>query len=385
MNAAKAIRYEGAGTLEFLLDESGAFYFMEMNTRLQVEHPVTEAMTGLDLVALQLRVAAGGKLPLAQSDVKFNGHAIEVRLCAEDAKQDFMPQSGTMLRWQASERLRVEHALESGAVISPYYDSMIAKCISFGATRDDARRQLIAGLRDTVALGVTTNRTFLVRCLAHSRFADGEATTAFIESNLQLLNEVDVAQRSCAIHVAAMLFQLGSNNIPNELSGHRFPKPVRLEVDGELSEVVVTENRDRCFSIAVGSSTTNLDLLSLESDGVTFMRDGVSEQVRFHRDGSQLWLQYGDENFFIEDRSLAPAIAANEKFSDGKVRASMNGRVVSVLAATGDEVVVGQPIIVLEAMKMEHVHRAPIAGKVVTMSVIVGDQVAARKVIAEVG
>ncbi|MGY3272879.1 acetyl-CoA carboxylase biotin carboxylase subunit [Bradyrhizobium sp. S3.7.6] len=133
--AVKALRYEGAGTLEFLLDASGEFYFMEMNTRLQVEHPVTEAITGLDLVELQLRVARGEPLPVKQQDVRFSGHAIEVRLCSEDAAQDFMPQSGRMARWQVPDSIRVEHALRSGAGIPPFYDSMIAKVISHGATR----------------------------------------------------------------------------------------------------------------------------------------------------------------------------------------------------------------------------------------------------------
>ncbi|WP_043114168.1 acetyl-CoA carboxylase biotin carboxylase subunit, partial [Pseudacidovorax intermedius] len=174
--AVKAIRYEGAGTLEFLLDAEGRYYFMEMNTRLQVEHPVTEAITGLDLVALQLRVAAGEPVGIAQEDVRFSGHAIEVRLCAEDADQGFMPQSGTMALWQMPPQLRVEHALQSGAEIPPYYDSMIAKLIAHGDSREDARRLLMAGLEDAVALGVTTNQAFLHRCLGHDVFAAGGAT-----------------------------------------------------------------------------------------------------------------------------------------------------------------------------------------------------------------
>ena len=162
--AVKAIAYEGAGTLEFLLDREGNYYFMEMNTRLQVEHPVTEAITGLDLVELQLRVAAGEDLPLTQADVKFHGHAIEVRLCAEDTDQGFMPRSGTVALWQAASHLRVEHALESGTEIPPYYDSMIAKIIAHGRTRDEARRKLIRGLEDTVLLGVTTNQIGRASC-----------------------------------------------------------------------------------------------------------------------------------------------------------------------------------------------------------------------------
>ncbi len=178
--AIKSIGYEGAGTLEFLLDSGGEFYFMEMNTRLQVEHPVTEAITGLDLVELQLRIAGGEPLGLRQEDIKFSGHAIEVRLCSEDAGHDFMPQSGRMALWQMPEGLRVEHALQSGSEIPPFYDSMIAKIISHGGTRDEARRRLIHGLEQTAAFGVTTNQAFLAACLAHPAFASGEATTAFI-------------------------------------------------------------------------------------------------------------------------------------------------------------------------------------------------------------
>jgi geranyl-CoA carboxylase alpha subunit len=158
VSAVKSIGYEGAGTLEFLLDPSGEFYFMEMNTRLQVEHPVTEAITGLDLVELQLRIAAGEPLGLKQEDVKFSGHAIEVRLCSEDAGHDFMPQSGTMALWQVPDGVRVEHALQSGSEIPPFYDSMIAKIISHGADRNEARGRLICGLEQTAAFGVTTNQ-----------------------------------------------------------------------------------------------------------------------------------------------------------------------------------------------------------------------------------
>ncbi len=154
--AVKSIGYEGAGTLEFLLDQSGEFYFMEMNTRLQVEHPITEAITGLDLVELQLRIASGEPLGLTQEEIRFSGHAIEVRLCSEDAGHDFMPQSGKMALWQMPSDIRVEHALQSGSEIPPFYDSMIAKIISFGADRNEARGKLISGLEQTAAFGVTT-------------------------------------------------------------------------------------------------------------------------------------------------------------------------------------------------------------------------------------
>src|SRR5436305_9055616 len=200
VTAVKSIGYEGAGTLEFLLDQAGAFYFMEMNTRLQVEHPVTEAITGLDLVELQLRVAGGEPLGVSQEDVKFAGHAIEVRLCSEDAAHDFMPQSGRMALWRMPTGLRVEHALQSGSEIPPFYDSMIAKIISHGATRDEARRRLIHGLEQTAAFGVTTNQAFLAACLRHPVFASGEATTAFIAKYRDVL----LAPRKDAASEAAL-------------------------------------------------------------------------------------------------------------------------------------------------------------------------------------
>jgi geranyl-CoA carboxylase alpha subunit len=387
VNAVKAIDYEGAGTLEFLLDESGHFYFMEMNTRLQVEHPVTEAITGLDLVEWQLLVAAGEMLPLRQSEILFHGHAIEVRLCAEDPEQSFMPQSGTLARWCAPEHLRVEHALESGTEIAPYYDSMIAKIISHGATRDEARRKLINGLDDTVALGVTTNQAFLSRCLANAIFARGEATTAFIGDHLQPLLKVDLETESRAVAIAAMLLRMANKRTYSSSERslvHSFPVPMRLEMNGSTRNVTLTANKLGSFAVVVDERVFELQLADLNAGTARIICDGLVEHVMFHRAETQLILQYAGCSFSIDDRTLASAVQPEEKSGDGKLRASMNGRVVTVLTATGDSVVVGQPMIVVEAMKMEHVHRAPCAGTVTAIHVIVGDQVAARRIVAEV-
>jgi geranyl-CoA carboxylase alpha subunit len=181
IKAARAVGYVGAGTVEFLL-EDGKFWFMEMNTRLQVEHPVTEAVTGLDLVEWQLRVAAGEPLPAKQEDIRFSGHAIEVRLCAEDPEQNFLPQAGTLEHWQPSAAVRVDHALESGMAIPPDYDSMLAKLIAHAPTRNDARAQLAAALDGTVARGIPTNKDFLAAVLRNRSFRAGEATTEFLST-----------------------------------------------------------------------------------------------------------------------------------------------------------------------------------------------------------
>ena len=214
--AARAIGYVGAGTVEFLLDRSQKFYFLEMNTRLQVEHPVTEAVTGLDLVAWQLRNAAGEKLPLAQHQVRFDGHAIEARLYAEDPQQNFLPQSGVLVDWRPASGagVRIDHGLAPGQSVSPFYDPMLAKVIAHGATREEARRRLIAALEDTVALGLTTNRSFLIDVLRHPAFAAGEATTAFIDLHFLAVSDAmrrpapDARMRALA---AVLMFEARAN------------------------------------------------------------------------------------------------------------------------------------------------------------------------------
>ncbi|RYY65499.1 MAG: 3-methylcrotonyl-CoA carboxylase, partial [Comamonadaceae bacterium] len=228
--AALAVGYEGAGTLEFLLDRDGHYYFMEMNTRLQVEHPVTETVTGLDIVALQLRIAAGEPLALAQDDVRIDGHAIEVRLCAEDPDQDFMPQSGRMASWRPAIGVRVDHALRSGATVPPFYDSMVAKVIAHGPTREEARQRLLAGLTDSVALGIVTNQRFLARCLAHPVFVAGEATTGFIGIHSEALLAPDDAAHAEVARLAAWLFRLGADSP----LANPFPAPLRFSLDGRM-------------------------------------------------------------------------------------------------------------------------------------------------------
>ncbi|KJK22988.1 3-methylcrotonyl-CoA carboxylase [Burkholderiaceae bacterium 16] len=386
--AVKAIGYEGAGTLEFLLDREGNYYFMEMNTRLQVEHPVTEAITGLDLVALQLQIAAGEPLPLAQEDVTFSGHAIEVRLCAEDTDRGFMPQSGAIALWQAPAALRVEHALGSGAAIPPYYDSMIAKLVSHGGTRDEACRKLSRGLEDLVALGVTTNQVFLGRCLAHPAFAAGEATTAFIGQHQDALLRPDAALRRRAAALAALLlYETSPERQPGEPAASlapTLPIGLRYRLDGAEHQATLAFGGGNRFEVAMGETHFAFETLALGEHAVRFRCDGVVESAAFHRDGSTLLLQYQGAPLRVEDHTRAAAARAGEAAGDGKLRASMNGRVVNVMVAAGDQVEAGQPMVTLEAMKMEHIHVAPAAGRVGAVHVQIGDQAAAMRVIAEI-
>jgi geranyl-CoA carboxylase alpha subunit len=386
--AARAIGYEGVGTIEFLLDRDGAFYFMEMNTRLQVEHPVTEALTGLDLVALQLRIAAGEPLGLSQDDIRATGHAIEVRLCAEDVPNGFLPQSGTLAAWQPPENVRVEHALRAGAEIPPYYDSMIAKVIAYGANREEARRRLVAGLIDTVALGVVTNQVFLQRCLQHPVFVVGQATTGFVGANRdELLRRDDAADARAGALAAVLLIETaGATRRPS--NGRRlnrsWPTPLRYEIDGRPLASSVSDAAAH-HVVQIDDRRWTVECVALEGLQPRVAIDGVATSIAWVRDGVRLQFLYEGVPYDVRDtsRAASPRRGVAEA-GDGLLRASMNGRVVAVLVVPGQRVEAGQPVLTLEAMKMEHVHAAPRAGTVKALHVAVGDQVSAARIVAEI-
>jgi geranyl-CoA carboxylase alpha subunit len=387
--AIAANQYEGAGTLEFLLDRDGHFYFMEMNTRLQVEHPVTEAITGLDLVELQLRIAAGEPLPLKQEDVTFHGHAIEVRLCAEDAAREFMPQSGRVAQWQMPEGLRAEHALRSGDEVPPYYDSMIAKIVSFGTNRDDARLQLAAGLERTVAFGIPTNQQFLLACLRNAHFAKGDATTAFIANERDALTSPPHDDADDAL--AALLLFVTDPHAARWQRGRTlaasFPSVLRFSRDGGSPiEWDVVRERDGGYLARDGEVSVALLIDALDDGALRYRRsDGIAQSVRFCRDRDQLHILDRGSVASVRDLTRAAPDVAGAEGGDGRVRAAMNGRVVAVLAKVGEAVSVGQPVLTLEAMKMEHVHVARAAGTVSVVNVSEGDQVTTGMVLAEIG
>jgi geranyl-CoA carboxylase alpha subunit len=384
--AVKSIGYEGAGTLEFLLDKNGEFYFMEMNTRLQVEHPVTEAIIGLDLVELQLRVARGEPLGLVQEDIKFSGHAIEVRLCSEDAGHDFMPQSGRMALWQMPDGVRVEHALQSGSEIPPFYDSMIAKIISHGADRNEARGRLICALEQAAAFGVTTNQGFLISCLRHPGFAAGEATTAFIGKHRnELLAPRKDADQDAGL--AALLLYVTDPFAPKWQSGRSlaatFPIPLRFELDHKVHDIEIVRERDGSYR-GLENTPYRIEVHAVEGQTIRLSRDGLSESVKFLRDRDRLYFQHRGVTLSVCDLTLAAPVSAAASGGDGKVRAAMNGRVVAVLVKPGEQVAAGQPVMTLEAMKMEHVHTAGVAGKISAIDVAEGEQVTTGRIVVEI-
>ncbi len=385
--AARAIGYEGAGTLEFLLDPDGRFWFMEMNTRLQVEHPVTEAITGLDLVEWQLRVAAGEALPLRQDEIAFAGHAIEVRLCAEDARHGFMPQSGTMRGWRPADGIRTDHAMRPGDAIPPDYDSMIAKLIAHGGTREEARRRLMLALEEMTALGVVTNQELLGRCLAHPVFVEGGATTAFIGRNEAALTARNSEARVRAAALAAWLIHRAGAADHGAAAALAPALPVALSfsLDGEPVDARVAQLSPRDFAIAIdGDDGHRLAAVGSDGESVRFVLDGVMESAAFAQDGTSVDFRYRGAAWAASNLTRAPAARAGAMGGDGRVRAAMSGRVVAVEIAAGVAVSPGQPLLTLEAMKMEHVHAADIAGLVAAVTVTPGDQVAAGQVLIEI-
>jgi geranyl-CoA carboxylase alpha subunit len=351
--AAKAIGYRGAGTVEFLLGGDGAFYFLEMNTRLQVEHPVTEAVTGLDLVEWQLRVARGEPLPLAQDDIRLDGHAIEARLYAEDPYAGFLPQTGRIDVWRpaAGPGVRLDHGVREGLAISPFYDPMIAKVIAHGATRDEARRRLVRALRDTVVLGPTTNRHFLIRVLEHRAFANGKATTAFLGRHSFPAPAISDAHWKLA---ASLLWRRSAERYPAPLRGWRNSNPEPTPI-----------------KLAAGDSERVLHLLP---------EDIVATHAPFHLDGNDILVDLDGHTVRFQDRTYLPPASA-QAGGDGKLRAPMDGRIVSVKVDAGEKVVRGQTLIVLEAMKIQHQLKAALDATIETIAVKEGQQVSNRTVL----
>ena len=385
VRAALACSYEGAGTVEFLVDKDRNFYFLEMNTRLQVEHPVTELITGQDLVAWQLAVAEGQALPLSQDEITLNGHAIEVRLYAEDPAHGFTPQTGTLHQFQPAEGegLRYDTGIRSGDTVSPHYDPMLAKVIAWGQTRDEARRRLVRALEDTTVFGVTTNRWFLSRIIADDTFGAGEATTGFLQTAFsadpsmspQQLSIRELALSACALGLGNS-GQGGWSNAPATVI------PIKLEVQGETLEVKVRKSGN---SLSVSRDDEHYHLVvQSHTDGLLCIIDnGIRQRCQYHREGDSLYLQAFGQSWSVRDVTHQPA-AGSAGTGSGKLQASMDGAIVDVLVAEGETVEQGQTLVILEAMKMEHPVKADRPGVVAGVHTRAGEQVRRSQLLVEI-
>ena len=379
--AAKACAYVGAGTVEFLLDASGAFYFLEMNTRLQVEHPVTELITGLDLVEWQLRVANGEQLPLQQHELTLNGHAIEVRLYAEDPRQDFLPQTGQVLRWQPATlpNVRIDHGMLATDEVSPFYDPMVAKVIAYGKNREDAIRLLARAVDDCVLLGVNSNKQFLVNLLRHPVVVAGDTNTAFIQQHFQ--NDSSLHKQVLSLEtlaIAAALFSQ-SNGTAVWQTGLGVPLPLKLKYDDQQIQLLLS-SMNNTFTAQFCDQTVCIEVLERTPDYLVYLINGVRRRVQYVLDGDQLYLDRDNGNVAIRNVTYA-APETVDAAGDGKIRAPMDGAVVNILVNKGDQVVKGQTLLVLEAMKIQQQIKSDVDGIIEDVLGQQGQQVKKRQML----
>ncbi|MGX1369842.1 acetyl-CoA/propionyl-CoA carboxylase biotin carboxyl carrier protein [Streptomyces canus] len=376
VEAARSCGYRGAGTVEFIVpgDDPSSYYFMEMNTRLQVEHPVTELITGLDLVEWQLRVAAGERLPYGQEGVSLRGHAIEARVCAEDPARGFLPSGGTVLRLvePQGDGVRTDSGLSEGTEVGSLYDPMLSKVIAYGPDRETALRRLRAALAETVTLGVQTNAGFLRRLLAHPDVVKGELDTGLVERAVDDLVRTDVPEEVYEAAAAVRLDGLRPRgdgwtdpfSVPSgwRLGGAGFTKSVGFPL----------RVQDPVEYVPRGAHTVNDHQVTVTLDGV---------RHTFHRAGD--WVGRDGDAWQVRDHDpVAASLSRSGHAGADSLTAPMPGTVTVVKVAVGDEVAAGQSLLVVEAMKMEHVISAPHAGTVAELDVTPGTTVAMDQVLA---
>ncbi|MFJ4153261.1 acetyl-CoA carboxylase biotin carboxylase subunit [Pseudomonas sp. NPDC089752] len=384
VRAAQAIGYVGAGTVEFLLDARGEFFFMEMNTRLQVEHPVTEAITGLDLVAWQIRVACGEPLPISQEQVPLIGHAIEVRLYAEDPANEFLPATGTLTLYRESapgEGRRVDSGVSEGDEVSPFYDPMLGKLIAWGENREQARLRLLAMLDEFAIGGLKTNIAFLRRILAHPAFAAAELDTGFIPRHQEVLLPAPQALPASFWQAAGEAWLQGQpahQRVDDNCSPWAERNGLRLGLPAHSS----LHLRSGGESQAIALEHHPASAWQLDGEHLSLGADGVRRRYLAIRRGNTLFLRWDGEMQAVE--AFDPIAEAEASHShQGGLGAPMNGSIVRVLVQPGQVVEAGTALVVLEAMKMEHSIRAPHGGTVKALFCQEGDMVSEGTALVE--
>jgi propionyl-CoA carboxylase alpha chain len=405
--AGLAIGYSNAGTVEFILAPSGEFYFIEVNTRLQVEHPVTEMITGLDLVKLQIETAEGRPLSLGQEDIKQTGHAIEARLYAEDPHNNFLPATGTLHEWDvpsSTEGLRIDAGVDRGTEVGIHYDPLLAKLIVYGPDRLTVCRKLAGALSNLVGLGVQTNREFLIRALEHPAFSDGSYHTGFIDEHLgDLLAQEDAAEDSIVASVVALYLRKRLQakaailpHIPPNYRNNPFRDPsIKLQVGDEALEISLrswergrpgrhlgNETDGDAFVVSHNDWQANAEVVSFEPGSIRVTFDGTQRLFRIAEAGDQVFVQSHSSSRVVTRPARHPrSHTASEHES---AYAPMPGQVLKVLVRNGQQVSAGDPLVILEAMKMEQTLRASTDGVVETVLVKQGDVVAPGETLVEI-
>ena len=394
VSLARAASYQGAGTVEFLAEENGSFWFLEMNTRLQVEHPVTEAVTGLDLVELQIRAAEGADLsPVLEAARRrgLRGHAVEARLYAEDPARGFLPQTGTLHRLEFPEGLRADAGPESGSQVSVFYDPLVAKVVSWAENRAGAARKLAAGLRAARIHGLTTNRELLVRILEHEDFAAGRADTGWLERQdaarlgAPLAGGEVLEAMAAAASLAGQAERRAQAKVLGSVpSGYR-NNPSQLNYDlyrfGEREIKVGYRMREDGATVEIdGEARPQAEMLEAAPDRVRLRWRGVDRLFQVARAGDRRFVDTAAADATL---TLLPRLPVAEAEAEtGSLRSPMPGKILRVEATAGQRVEAGEPLVVLEAMKMEHTISAPRSGVVASVNITPGDQVEANQLLA---
>lgn len=373
-----ATNYVGAGTVEFLLDSNGDFYFIEMNTRLQVEHGVTEAITGIDLVQWQLRIASGEHLTLQQERITFTGHAIQGRLCAEDPARDFMPQTGPVLAWQPDLNSRCDHALQTGGEVSPWYDSLLAKVIVHGENRLAACEKLVDSLNRTVLVGFEHNALYLQRIASHPVFQGGEFGTGFLATHADALLAPQVFQHEIAVAAAYLAFEQNGNSrtwpgpLNNFSSTRALVRPLKLKVNGKTLLLQVTQGSNTYTINGLGDETIHIAQSQIKRSTLLASNQGVWVKS---------WLN--PQAVLVEDETLLSASALGEGVFQPNITSPMNGKITQVLVQPGQHLEAGAVLVCLEAMKMEHRITVKSAAVVEAVHVNVGDQMKLKQIMVQ--
>ena len=373
IEAAKQVGYVGAGTVEFIVQD-GAFFFMEMNTRLQVEHPVTEAITGLDLVEMQLDIAANQMLSVGQEDVQMQGHAVEVRLYAENPAKHFLPSTGKLVHFALSEQIRVDAGVCEGDRISPYYDPMLAKLIAHGATRQIAIRSLITALRSTRIAGVEHNLGYIIRVLEHADFLAGDYTTHLLPASHEAF--IPRAQSPFAALAALSIFLQEADNMRwSAGSGFRSNAPCERQIHLLHKKQVVSVSVHEQH-LSIGSDRIDYQIMpGAHGQDMSVQLDGVMLQAKVARDASALYVMSGGHTEKFLDLTDDLSRFQDQSLSLGGIIAPMPGQLIAVHVREGDSVQQGDVLAVLEAMKMEHTITAPKAGIVLEVFCGEGERV----------
>ena len=383
---ARSCNYTGAGTVEFLMDENNHHYFLEMNTRLQVEHPVTEMVTGLDLVEWQLRVAAGQPLPLAQAEVRLSGHAIEARLYAEDPYAGFAPQTGTVRRWRPQHALhagvRIDAGIEEGSEVSPWYDPMVAKVIAHGRDRDDAIRRLRAALQNTPLLGLRNNGRFLADLVDHPAFRNAAMTTTLIdqwqEAGEPLLQRPVPGDDLWCLAAATFALQDGPGWRANSVAAYGIP----LQCEDSSHTLRVQPDRTGLVRVELGTQRHEVRIFGFDDGALRYEMDGVRRQALACIHESELHLAVAGSVHVFREVSAFPNRDAAQDAT--RARAPVAGKVTQVQVAVGDAVALGQALVCVEAMKMEMWLSAQAAGRVTVVHAQAGDQVESGALLVEI-